>query len=780
LIFIAVVAGVVGGITTSMIAGASRSSSVVSRYSAALPRVDERVFNSGLSRAQMLAVPGVSYVTPTVYVAMNRVDRTGAVGDGVNGFPFVYNGERDRSIRVLAGRLPDGHDPTHLAVNDAFVSQFGLAVGDDLTVRMYSQNQGEELMNGIFQPTGPTYVFHIDAVVRRDIDVAREEIHRAPRVGAISAHQSRAYVMFPYDFWTTHHAEFLAFGEDFDVRLTKGAAGVSEFEAAIARLLPTGAGVDFEPGGNTRQASVDAPVDLETNALLGLGVALGTTAIVLVTLLLRLEQRTHDADRDPLRALGMTRAQMLVVAVVRVVPAAAGAALLTAAVAIGLSAQYPIGVGRQLELDGGLQVNVAVVVVGAIFTAVATITVTSLLALRRGELTAVAAPRTTLARWLGRRGAPLLPTLGAHLAFESSTGRRVTVTRQAVAPVAALLVVVTATGMWIAGVDDFYNDPATHGWPWDVVIGNSNFEFPAADLTSLKADTRFAGITAASYGQVTVDGEHVEALVIDGAGTAPLPVISGRAPRSSGEIALGGLTMRHHHVAIGSSVQLSLANSEFGNGGKVDVTVVGETLAPIFGESELADIEVVTFDTTAAAGIDVAPQLLLARIDPHRDRASTVAALANQLTEELTTDMVPARAVNMHRVRGVPMVGIAIASTLAALVVGYTVGAGVAGHRRELAILQAVGLERRRVRWAIAWQGGITLGFALAIGMPLGIVAGIKIWTRVAHGIGIRAHPALPAWLALPVAGIVLAATGAVGWAGRAREDTVVRRLRAD
>jgi hypothetical protein len=780
LIFIAVVAGVVGGIATSMIAGAARSSSVVSRYSAAQPRVDEQVFNSGLSRAQMLAVPGVSNVTSAAYVAMNRVDRTGAVGDGVNGFPFVYGTERDRSIRVLAGRFPDGSDPTHLAVNDAFVTQFGLSPGDDLTVRMYSKNQGEELKQGIFQPTGPTYVFHIDAVVRRDIDVAREEIHRAPRVGAISAHQSRAYILFPYDFWVAHHTEFLDFGEDFAVRLTKGAAGVGEFEAAVTRLLPTGAEVDFEPGGNTRRASFDAPVDLETNALLGLGVALGITAVVLVTLLLRLEQRTHDVDRDPLRALGMTRAQLVVVGVGRVVPAAAGAALLTVAVAIGLSGRYPIGVGRQLELEGGLQLNVAVVVVGAILAAVAILAVTALLALHRGELTAVSTPRTTLARWLGRRGAALLPALGAHLAFESSNGRRMAVTRQTVAAMAALLVVVTATGMWIAGVDEFHSDPATHGWPWDVVIGNSNFDLPSADLTSLKADARFAGTTAASYGQVTVDGEYVEALVVDGGGTAPLPVIAGREPRSSGEIALGALTMRHHHLAIGSSVQLSLANSEFGNGGTVDLTVVGETLAPIFGESELADIEVVTFDAVAAAGIVVPPQLLLARIDPRLDRSSTIAALATQLTEELTTDMVPARAVNMHRVRGVPIVGIAIASILAALVVGYGVGAGAVSHRRELAILQAIGLERRRVRRAIAWQGGMTLGFALLIGAPLGVFVGIKIWTQVAHGIGIRAHPSLPAWLALPVAGLVLAVTSAVGWVSRTGEHTVAERLRAD
>src|SRR3954467_242789 len=74
---LAVVAGVLGGLATSLIAGASRSASVVARYSAAQPAVDVRVFGSGLDLKQVRAIPDVARAEVTSYVAMNHVDRDG-------------------------------------------------------------------------------------------------------------------------------------------------------------------------------------------------------------------------------------------------------------------------------------------------------------------------------------------------------------------------------------------------------------------------------------------------------------------------------------------------------------------------------------------------------------------------------------------------------------------------------------------------------------------------------------------------------------------------------
>lgn len=777
---LAIVAGVLGGLATSLLAGASRSSSVVESYSAAQPAVDVRVFGSGLDRDQLLAIPGVARADVSSYVAMNHVRSDGELGDGVNGETYDYRLPPSRGMVVVAGHLPDGSDPTHIAVNEYLLSQLGLELDDALTVRMYRDNQADQLQQEIYEPAGPTYVFHVDAVVRQARDIAVDEVRVVPKPGGTPAHQSRGEMLLPYAFFLAHRTEFLDFGEDFEVRLQHGAAGVDAFTAALTQAAPPDSHPGLEPGGNTRQASFDAPVDLETRALLGVGVGVAVGALILVALLLSFEQRAYEYDVEPLRAVGLVRARLRWVAAARVAPAAALAMIFAATVAILASGQYPIGIGRLLELNGGIAVNVAVVVAGSVLTGVAMVAIAALAAGRRPERSRLPASHMTLARRFSRSGAPLGPSVGAHLAFESHNGRRSAAARRGLGAATALLVLALAAGVWVAGVDATYDNAARHGWPWDVVIGNSNFTLPATDAAALRSDSRFDGTTAASYGQLTIAGESVEALVVDDGGTAVLPVTRGRAPHGADEVALGVLTLRRHHLAIGDSVELALKNSEFGEGGTKKVTIVGETLAPVLGESELGDIAIVPVAAVRATGVDTEPQIVLATFKPGADRDATLASLGNDVHEELTLDIAPARVVNLHRVRGVALFGVVIASVLAGLVLAYSVAAGARRHRRDIAVLQALGLERSGVRRALLWQGALLAVVVLAAGVPLGLAAGAKLWAGVAAGIGINEVATLPVWLTLPAAEIVLATLVATVCVGRWRPRVLVDALRAD
>jgi hypothetical protein len=780
LVLLTVLAGVLGGAATSLVAGASRTASVVDRYSAAQPVVDVQVFGSGVDLAAMLRVPGVVDATVRSYVAMSQVGADGGLRDGVNGFTYDYARPLSRGTTLVAGRFPDGSDPSHVAVNERFVRQFGLGVGDALRVRTYSDDQAEALQHQVYEPAGPTYVFHIDGVVRQQLDIATEQVRSAPAPGGgTPAHQSRAYVLVPYAFLVAHQDEFLDFGEDFDVRLRDGSAGLDAFAAALAQVTRPGVDAGLEPGGNTHRASFDSPVDLEARALLGLGITVGVAGLVVVLLLLILEQRWHESDTERLRGLGLTKARLRAVAVVKVAPAAAVAAVLAAGLAVLASGRYPIGIGRMLELDGGLQVNAVVVLAGSALTAATVIATAALVERPRGERPAPTALRSTVARRLRRWGAPLAPSLGAHVAFESDNGRPSSTARQGVMVATGLLAVTVAAGMWIGGVDEFHDNRPRHGWPWDLIVGNTNFELSADHTSALLGDHRFSAISAASYGQLTVAGDSLEALVVDDSGTAPLPIIRGRAPHGANEIALGRLTLRRRHLVIGAPVVLSLENSEFGSGGTAKVTVVGETLAPVEGESELGDIAVVPASALEVAGGDLRPQLLLANLRPGVDRDATIAALSRDFHEEMTLDIVPARAVNLHRVRGVPLVGGTVGSVVAALALAYTTIAGARRHRRELAVLRAVGLEWSTVRRAIAWQGALLTGIVLGIGLPLGLVAGTKLWTTIADGIGIEHQPATPAWLLIPPIGIALAAGISSAYAGRSRRGALLTALRA-
>jgi ABC-type antimicrobial peptide transport system permease subunit len=58
-------------------------------------------------------------------------------------------------------------------------------------------------------------------------------------------------------------------------------------------------------------------------------------------------------------------------------------------------------------------------------------------------------------------------------------------------------------------------------------------------------------------------------------------------------------------------------------------------------------------------------------------------------------------------------------------------------RRRELAVLQALGLTRGQLRSVIAWQTSTTLFIAVALGLPLGVVVGRWAWTGFAGSLGV-------------------------------------------
>jgi len=81
-------------------------------------------------------------------------------------------------------------------------------------------------------------------------------------------------------------------------------------------------------------------------------------------------------------------------------------------------------------------------------------------------------------------------------------------------------------------------------------------------------------------------------------------------------------------------------------------------------------------------------------------------------------------------------------------------------RRRDLAVIQGLGATAGQVRWIGVWQG-ITVGSAaLALGIPMGLIAGRWFWVILAEAFGTIAEPVvpLPALLVLVPSVLVLAA----------------------
>ena len=134
-----------------------------------------------------------------------------------------------------------------------------------------------------------------------------------------------------------------------------------------------------------------------------------------------------------------------------------------------------------------------------------------------------------------------------QFAFERS-GRNPAPTCAAISGGAIALAVVVAVGVFVGSVDRLDTVPAAHGWPWNLMIGNPNFYMDKGTARQIQHDARFAAVTSANYGQVTIGGISTEALAYDPHGGAPPQVISGRLPRTAGEIALGAKLMEKVHT----------------------------------------------------------------------------------------------------------------------------------------------------------------------------------------------------------------------------------------
>jgi predicted lysophospholipase L1 biosynthesis ABC-type transport system permease subunit len=228
---------------------------------------------------------------------------------------------------------------------------------------------------------------------------------------------------------------------------------------------------------------------------------------------------------------------------------------------------------------------------------------------------------------------------------------------------------------------------------------------------------------------------------------------------------------------------MSLADSEFDPGDAtpdVELTVVGTALAPMFGESDLGDTSLVTLDAIRAGGGDPTPRLQMIRF-AGSDRSRAAAEIDQKFTEDLVTDIIPARVVNMHRVRSVPMLGILLAGVLGTITLAYVIVAGARIHRRELAILRALGLEAKQLRRVLAWQGVLTALAMLIIGLPLALVAGNVLWRRVADDTGVASVVFVPPQLLLLIpATLVVAIAASVVANSRVRRTRVADLLREE
>jgi hypothetical protein len=463
------------------------------------------------------------------------------------------------------------------------------------------------------------------------------------------------------------------------------------------------------------------------------------------------------------------------------------AGITAVAVAIAISPRFPIGVARRYDLDVGLHADALVLGATVILLALAilgTATAAAWWRVTRGEPERAVTPTT--ARWATRVGLPPSLLIGSRLAVEPGRGRRAVPVRSALIGAIAGVLGVVACFTFRAGINDAAANPKRSGVVWDYFVAAGPAPVARSDRSAIAHDPAVGADTRALWARaVPIDGVATPTFGIQTLrGTMPLVVLSGRAPRTTSEIAFAPTTAADRHVHIGDQVRV-------GSGRRM--RVVGTALLPASSHTGYDESAWMTLRALQAAiGADAVRQ----RPDDFEDyqlirwRAGADVAAAEQRVSRLAAangyfaarSTLPTAVIDLGHLGTMPLVLAVFFGLLACATVTHALVTTVRRRRYDLAVLRAVGFTRRQARIAIGWQATLLAAAGIVIGVPLGLIAGRAVWRWVAEDFPVAYVPPvelIAVLLVVPVA-LVLAQALALGPAHAATRIRPAETLRAE
>jgi ABC-type lipoprotein release transport system permease subunit len=364
-----------------------------------------------------------------------------------------------------------------------------------------------------------------------------------------------------------------------------------------------------------------------------------------------------------------------------------------------------------------------------------------------------------VARFLTAAGGwPLPATVGVRMALEPGRGRSAVPVRTTLAGVTLGVGALVAALTFGASLAHLLGSPRLYGQTWDLQLEDATDEtFAERGLSLLRADPRVEamGIGSAGSALLEVDGRRADAIALDPVeGDILPPMLAGRPPQGTGEVALGARTARALGAGIGDVVEVARSGER-----AVPMRVVGRVAFPSVGNaSRLGDGVLATVAARDAVSPDDASDDLFLRLTPGADPAVVVADLNTRAGTNAFAQSrgSPADIVNFGRVESMPFVLGGILAGIAGATLAHLLLSAVRRRRRELAILKTLGFVRGQVAGTVAWQATTVVVVSLVIAVPLGVALGRWVWTVLADDLGVVAQPRVP------LLALVAVAAGAV------------------
>jgi len=456
--------------------------------------------------------------------------------------------------------------------------------------------------------------------------------------------------------------------------------------------------------------------------------------------------REHPARR----ALGLARRDLTIGTITGVLPAVVAGAALVPLVALAASWLFPRGVARLAEPDPGLRVDATALVLGTIGTALAgafLLAVLSALAAR-----AVGDAPIVRQRLTGRASGRPVIALGASFAADpAGAGRRSQGTAAATAAGITLGVAeLISVAALEASRDHLDANPHLYGAPTELVR-QSNGTFGVAD--AVEAALRTDGVTAVTRHVFYDDDESAleatgpagaarvapAAFEIDRGGALP-PVVDGRLPQGSDEVAVGSATARDLGVGVGDTVRLDTVTGDRRDLRVSGVVVLWSTEDPehafVVQPESLPEIICAGGFEQVEQCDSVTVEVFASVADPAGREALLAAGFADVAA--------PANVARLAQVGSIPWYVAGFLGILGILGVLHAVATSRRRRRRDLAIVRALGLTGPRAAGALTWQALLFAVVGVSVGVVLGALAGRRLWTLIADDVGVVVVPRVP------------------------------------
>jgi hypothetical protein len=778
-ILLVLVLGVAGGVVLTAAAGARRTSTAFPRYLAQAGASDLLISpqGTGLNGFDPAVghLPGVRAYGTVVGIDALPVHADGRLaGEGGVVAPgddhYLHQVERPK---ILAGRLPRPDRPGEVAVDLTEADQQHLRLGSPLEL-------------GLTPGNGP-----VPAVLRHRLDervvgivVTRSDVVPTTdddTVGKIIASASLLHSLGPG--WRN----YLAFDGVY-VRLTPGThpGDVIRAADALAPRYPASGGMVYAADESQQVAAVQRALHPTAVSLALFALVVGLTTLLVVGQLASRQLFATAADYPTLGALGMTARQLTLAGVLEVGVASLAGALVAGALAVAASPLMPIGAARLAEPHPGMSADFVVLGVGLVAVVVlmmARVAWPTWRLATAGSRTGAAAshgrgPVAPLTRWLTSSGAPLSTVLGVSGALDPGRGRRAVPMRSGLVGTALAVVAVAATFTFGANFRHLVSTPTLYGKTWDRAIDLEFSTIPSQIQQRLAHEPGLEALTLGGHGTVAIHGDVVPAVsMVAKVGPLLAPtVLEGRTPVNAHEVMLGTSVMRRLDLRVGQHVSATVDD-----GRRRTLTIVGRGVFPLFGQGDFTPTDLgqgalLTADGLSSPG-EAQDAIALLRFAPGPHHDEEVAALQRSVASFcygvdqatcVVADQRPADIADIARVEAVPdvLAGVLVAigvAVLAQLVVLYC-----RRRRRDLAVLQTLGIERGQVLSITCWQASTLAVVSLVVGLPVGVAVGRAIWDLFADGLGVAAVATVPAWTVALIAPATLLVANAVavvpGW----------------